>query len=309
MKNLFIIKKVIEDKTLSDEAFTVWCGLRNIIQKDTTEYFISFNMIAYSVFNRVPTRYEVEAIKKGYTELVCKEHIKVVTEYSKSEYVCNLSDLYFDGQEYFSDLSMEEMHSIMNIDTKQSKYKILRYFACQVSTFNRSIDMEEIYRGKIGGMSLDTFVGLLGYSKNSIIAYNDILQDNRLLFVHTHGDFYTGKNAYGQNELREIPNTYARYSDMELALKFISTVHGYKFYKTDSVVRSAKANERRALGQKLKQFINGKQYDNETIKALYAYAEEKNRLMQTAYEEQISKGFNPKEPEYIDLSIFKKGVA
>ena len=47
MKNLFIIKKVTEDKDLTDEAFVVWCGLRNIMQMDIMEYFVSYNMLAY----------------------------------------------------------------------------------------------------------------------------------------------------------------------------------------------------------------------------------------------------------------------
>lgn len=305
MKNLFIVKRIIEDKTLSDEAFTVWCGLRNIMQKDVTEYFVSFNMIAYSVFNRVPTRYELDAIKKGYTELVKVECIKEVTAFaSKTEFIVDLSGLYFEGQEYFSDLSMEEMHKIMNLNTRQSKYKLLRYFACQLGTFNRSIDMDEKYRGKIGGMGLDTFVEMLGYSKVSILAYNDILSENNLLFVHNHGDFYTGTNAKGQNTLREIPNTYARYSDKELALSYIGNTHGYKFYKTDNIVRSANANKKRALGQKLIQFVNGKEYDIETIKELYGYCEDKNQRTKASYEHNINNGYHPDEPEYIDMSMF-----
>jgi len=70
MKNLFIIKMITNNQDISDEAFTVWCGLRNLMQKNTTEYFISFNMIAYSVFGRVPNRYELAAMKQGYEELI-----------------------------------------------------------------------------------------------------------------------------------------------------------------------------------------------------------------------------------------------
>lgn len=306
MKNLFIIKRIIEDKTLSDEAFTVWCGLRNIMQKDVTEYFVSFNMIAYSVGISNPSRYELESIKSGYAELVDRGFVKEVRNYSKTEMIVDLSELYFEqGSEYYSDLSMEELHKIMNIDAgRQSKHKLLRYFTCQISTFNRSKDLEECYRGKIGGMSLDAFVEMLGYSKNSIIAYNDILYENRLLFVHNHGDFYTGTNSKGQSVLREIPNTYARYSDKELALSYIGETHGYKFYKTDNIVRSANANKKRALGQKLIQFVNGKEYDIETIKELYGYCEDKNQRTKASYEHNINNGYHPDEPEYIDMSMF-----
>ena len=34
MKNLFIMKRIVENMNLSDSAFSVWCGLRNIMHKD-----------------------------------------------------------------------------------------------------------------------------------------------------------------------------------------------------------------------------------------------------------------------------------
>ena len=80
MKNLFIIKRITEDKTISDEAFIVWCGLRNIMTS-VKEYFISFNLISYSVWNRVPTRREIESVKRGFNELVNKEYIKVIDNF------------------------------------------------------------------------------------------------------------------------------------------------------------------------------------------------------------------------------------
>lgn len=307
MKNLFIVKRIIEDKTITDEAFTVWCGLRNIMAfEGVTKYFVSYDMIAYSVFNRVPTRRELDAIKRGYKELAEKGYILEISAFeSKAGFIVNLSALYFEhGQEYFANLRDDEMNMIMNIDTKQSKYKLLRYFACQIGTFNRSDTVQEEYKGKIGGMGLDNFVEMLGYSKVSIIAYNDILSENKLLFVHNHGDFYQGTNSAGQSVLREIPNTYARYEDMELALQFVSKNHGWKFYNTQGIIRSAKANERRGLAQKLKHFKAGKEYDTETIKALYYYAEEKNEKENAYHNAMVKNGYDKHEPDLIDMNIF-----
>lgn len=33
-ENLFIVKMIVENMNLSDNAFSVWCGLRNIMHKD-----------------------------------------------------------------------------------------------------------------------------------------------------------------------------------------------------------------------------------------------------------------------------------
>ena len=303
MKNLFIIKRITEDKTISDEAFIVWCGLRNIMTS-VKEYFISFNLISYSVWNRVPTRREIESVKRGFNELVNKEYIKVIDNFNKSDFIVDLSALYYEkGSEYFSDLTEEEMHKIMNIDY-QGNCKLLRYFTCQIGSFNRSDSVREMYKGKIGGMGLDYFANMINITKPTVIAYNNILMNNKILYVHSHGDFYQGTNSFGQSTLREIPNTYARYEDMKLALDFDRNTHGYKFHKVESIERKYKANERRKLGQKLRYFKSGVVYDIETIKELYAYAEEKNSNMLAAYNTDIANGYNASEPEYIPMDIF-----
>lgn len=303
MKNLFILKKITENKKISDMAFTVWCGLRNIMVKDVMEYFISYNFIGYSLFGRIPVRNELDAIKKGFKELVDLKCIKIIDKYSNNEFVVDLSLLYYEqGQGYFSNLSAEEMQKILNLNCKQDKYKLLRYFTCQIGTFNQSL--MGVYKGKIGGMGLDSFVNMLGYSKTSIITYNEVLLKAKILFVHTHGDFYQSVNWKGQSELREIPNTYSRFEDRFLALEYMKQYQGWTFKNADSWERNADANWRRAMAQKLRYFQNGKEYDIDTIKDLYAYADEKNRYMKIEYDDNIAKGYSPEEPQYIDMSIF-----
>lgn len=314
MKNLFIIKRITEDKTISDEAFVVWCGLRNIMRQDITEYFVSFNMIAHSVFNRVPGRYELDAIKKGYTELVEKEYIKVIDSYSKSEFVLDLTALYFEaGQEFFADLRMEEMHKIMNIDFK-NKYKLLRYFTCQVGSFNKSKDFH-YWGGKIGGMSLDYFTSLIVITKPTVIAFNEILEQNELLFIIRHKDFYQYTNWNMMSEIREIPNTYSRWEDQETAQHYAENTNGYKYFTEQKDIRTAKANKDRGLAQKLKHLQNGREYDIETVKEIYEYADRKNKVWEKEYEEKVrhyndllSKGkanieWQPVQKS-IDMSIF-----
>lgn len=53
---------------LLDEVFTVWCGLRNILQKDREKYFVSYSSIGFEIFERQVNRYETNAIKKGFEE-------------------------------------------------------------------------------------------------------------------------------------------------------------------------------------------------------------------------------------------------
>ena len=307
MKNLFIIKRITENMELTDEAFTVWCGLKNIMQMNTTEYFISYNMIAYSVFGRIPNRYELTAMKNGLNELIDKKYIKIVESYSKSEYVLDLSALYYKKEDgFFSDLSKEEMHKIMNLNGNYDKYKLLRYFTCQIGSFNRSENMKK-YKGKIGGMGLDYFTDLIPITKPTVITFNKILEENELLFIIRHNDFFQGVTYDGNSELREIHNTYSRWSDRGLAKEYAENIHGYKYNTDEKNKKSKKANENRSLGLKLYYLTTQKrEYSSDEMNEIYAYAVDKNKRLKKSYDKNIENGYHPDKPNYIDMSIFEQ---
>lgn len=246
----------------------------------------------------------LEAIKRGFSELTESEYIKVLDSFSKNEHLVDLSALYYKGKEFFADLSSEEMHKIMNISGNHNKYKLLRYFTCQIGTFNRSEEFGE-YKGKIGGMSLDYFESLISISKPTVISFNSILEENKILFVIRHNDFYQGFTYDGVSEIREMPNTYSRWADRELAKKFAEKNHGYKYYENRKNTRTKKANKNRSLGQKLHYYIDfGVEYDDDVVEELRKYAEEKNKSMKKEYEDNIAKGYFPDKPVYIDMTVF-----
>lgn len=289
---------------ISDEAFAVWCGLRSIMGKDEAEYFVTYNRIACVLFNRAPNRTELNSVKSGFNELINHKYIKIIYSCNKTEHMTDLSALYFDGKEFFSDITLEEMHQIMNINGKYDKYKLLRYFACQVGSFNRSENMGE-YKGKIGGMALEYFERLIPINKSTVITFNRLLEENHLLFVIRHKDFYQGYNSSGNSIVKEIPNTYSRWKDRELAKKFAEELHGYKYYENMKNVRTNAANQKRSLGQKLYCLITyGTKYDDNTLEELRNYAEEKNDRLKREYNDELDKGYTPEEPNYIDMSVF-----
>lgn len=304
---MYIIKSIIENKDLSDEAFAVWCGLRNIMQKDKKKYLVSCHTIGFSLYGERPlTRAEANDIKNGYNELIEKGYIKETFYYNATDRIADLSKLYYEqGSEYYSDLTDIEMMEIMNIRNigKSNHCKLLRYFTCMVGTFNRSSSMPDKYKGKIGGMSFDAFHNLIGVSSKTANKYNKILEKNQLLYIIRHGDFFQGVNANGQSELREIPNTYSRYCDRHLADSYMAEVHGYKYMNEQEQHRTVKANENRGLAQKYISLCKGKKYDIETIKEIYIYCLEWNEKQLIYHNEQISKGYKHVLQEK-DMSVF-----
>lgn len=289
---------------ISDEAFVVWCGLRSIMQKDMMEYYVTYGMLCHYIFNRGTTKYELKAVKNGFSELVEKDFIKIISSEFKNEFWVDLSKLYYNGNEFFADLTQEEMNKIMNIEGHYDKYKMLRYFVCQIGSFNRSESMG-IYKGKIGGMGLDYFEQYISISKPTVISFNQTLEDNELLFVIRHKDFYQYKSPDRENRIREIPNTYSRWKDRKLAQEFAEEQHGYKYEVTEKGLRTDAANKNRSLGQKLNNYIyNNVEYDDATISEMREYAEKKNIRLKEKYEDDVSKGYHPEEPVYIDMTVF-----
>jgi hypothetical protein len=154
------------------------------------------------------------------------------------------------------------------------------------------------YNGKIGGMSREYFTGLFPISLSAIDDFNKILMENELLFVVRHDDFYIRKGA------EKIKNTYSRWEDREEAKRFGQELHGYKYFTEHAGQRTAAANKKRGLAQKILWFMGGKEYDIDTIKEMYVYAGEKNKKLKDDYNIAVRNGYDPSEPDYYDMSIF-----
>ena len=62
------------------------------------------------------------------------------------------------------------------------------------------------------------------------------------------------------------------------------------------------------LERKLNNYIyNHVEYDDATISEMREYAEKKNTRLKEKYEDDVSKGYHPEEPVYIDMTVFGAG--
>lgn len=59
------------------------------------------------------------------------------------------------------------------------------------------------------------------------------------------------------------------------------------------------------LERKLNNYIyNHVEYDDATTSEMREYAEKKNTRLKEKYEDDVSKGYHPEEPVYIDMTVF-----
>ena len=59
------------------------------------------------------------------------------------------------------------------------------------------------------------------------------------------------------------------------------------------------------LERQLNNYIyNHVEYDDATIPEMREYPEKKNTRLKEKYEDDVSKGYHPEEPVYIDMTVF-----
>ena len=275
MKKIYLKKKYLEDSFLTDYAFTIIAALQPF-SNNRNDILLTAEYISYLVFGRDATRKELYIIKAGLEELIESEIIKVNKKINKSQYVCDINNLYFSqGTEFFVTIEYEELHKLMNIETKSDKFKLFRYFCSIVGHFNFSDSIDKKYKGKVCGYALDVFNELI--PKRTAIRYNEILEENKLIYIHRSDDILYHTDV---NEFKRIINTYGRYEDKELVEEFAAIYensYGWKHTKERRKSEATEANRNRALGQMYKNYNNGKEYDEETVNEILQWAIKKEK--------------------------------
>ena len=292
--NIYLSKKYIESNW-SDEAVAVYIALRKILRKDDYKCYISFNMIYYVLCgkfkNQKPNRYFMDKIKIGLSELINIGVVSYVDVVSVSEFVLDLSRLELDTknaaktEDYFVIVQDTEIHTIMNSNYKQ-KFKLCRYFVFLVGTFNS--------KSQLNFTSLEYLVSRIKISEQTIIEYNRILEEKKLIYIY-RANMCIRNSSTG--EISKITNTYGRYTDKDKVIQAgesHANTYGYDPNEKKTRLRSGKEN--RSASAKYYAFCKGKEYDYNTLKSIYLTLEQFNK--------DLSEKF--KSDEYKkDLTVFK----
>ena len=213
MNILFMKREIIESENLTEKGVAVYIALRRIMQKDINEYFASYNMIAYQLTGVGKNkRAMIDSVKDGLQEIIDKNLVSVIEKIGINEFVLELSQIHLNAEEdCFTKIEEEEVHKIFSIEDKTDKFKLLRYFAALVGTFNNA----EGY-SKVGYMAQDYFISRNIMSKSQIYVATKLLEDNGLIFVYRSGKMIIDVNG----SIKKITNCYGRAKDENFILTF-----------------------------------------------------------------------------------------
>ena len=291
-QKVFLLNNVISDKTISDNGILVYCYLRAIQRADMNYYPISVDIMDY--FFRHTFDIETRDKKKyvdGLNDL--EEHglIHKINE-KKYNFEYDLEPIYFDPTKtnkenklWFTVIYTDELTAIMQIDDKKSnvsKAKLIRYFVNVVSTFRHGKEWTFLLSngdktdGVIGFSSIEVLSNISNISKDTVLAYNKILEENKILYIYRANDL-----LLIDNEISGITNTYGRYKYKKFIIgegKEHKNEYGHCKMVESIKHKTAKTTKRKSLGAKYFNLVSGnKMYDEETIIEIYRYAVEFNK--------------------------------
>lgn len=264
---------------LSKEGLLTYIALRKFYINDMNNYYISINQLTYLITNKYPLNNKINKILKGgMDELIEKQIIKLIQKVNK-DYIVDLSDLSFDSSiKNFIMCTDQELNKLLNIN-HQNKLNILKYFINLINDIDNRIksinNKKEIKKILINHKSIENLSVDLDFSIRTIIRYNKILQDNKLLYIAKSNDLIVNED----NELMEtIPNAYGRYCDKEFIDNYMK-----KYKKENKSVKFKKmnlekVNKNRRLAQEYNAiYYNGKEYSYNKMYEIYKYVCEQNK--------------------------------
>lgn len=230
------------------------------------------------------SRYVTNFAKCGIEELI-RENIIVKINKVQKHYILDCTNLWFDThKENFSIISANEMFTIFqtkNVNT----FLLLKYFIFLISTLSSKITVyvnADCKSSAVGYFTIDKLSELSGISVRSIIEYNSILEENKLIYVHRQSDYVLDE----KNNIKRLSNIYGRYEDVLYINNFAENQQKYagSYLYTKKTVEQV--NDNRRLAQKYQQILkgNGEKYSKSEILDVYNYVLKENHKYERLYD-------------------------
>lgn len=290
MKKLFLNNAVIKDTNLSDYEIAVYVALRSLYDSQKVMQYITYNSVVFELYNslKISRRY-MNHIKSAVDSLAEKGLIKKIDSFSATEFIVDMSNLHFEQNTgkgiFYTVITLEEVHRIMNIDTNKDNFAILRYFILLISsichdkgTYNHS-SCYDAHTDFVGFMTLDILANWCGTTKARIIEYNSILEAERIIYTYRHSQNRKDKET---GQIMSFSNHYGRYEDKEWIIQFANEyVATYNLKETETLVKAekSKVNKRYAaiynlLAKDFSKYIGN--FSDEELIETYKYIHGKN---------------------------------
>ncbi len=250
MKKLFLNNAVIKDMNLNDYEIAVYVALRSIYDPQKELQYITQNSIVFELYHTLcVSRRCLQHIKSAVNSFIEKGLIKKTDAYSTTEFIIDMGNLHFEQNTekgiFYTVVTLDEVHRVMNIETKKDNFAILRYFIILISsichdkgTYEHTVGCCE-HTDFVGFMTLDTLADWCGTTKARIIEYNSILEAEKIVYTYRHKQNKKDKET---GQIMSFSNHYGRYEDKQWIIQFANEyVASYNLKETETLVKAEKS--------------------------------------------------------------------
>lgn len=300
--DIFLHSKIINNNELSSNAIAAYTALRMIQNLSTNKYYVNIKLLAFQLTDDIIlSRKYMDRLFDGLNELIIKKYIMVVANNADKDYILDIGNLIIDNcsdenkdKAFFVVIESEEIHKIMNLDSRLDKFSILRYFMCMISTINYNATyydvMGNIFNNFVGFMTNDYIGSLCGVtSYTTYDKYNHMLEENELIYIFRHSVLVRDEKG----QLKNLPNHYGRYKDKELIIGY--SVNRENFELGEETI-DKRANESRSLMQKYYCMVKyGTEYPEKETKRIHRYVHYRNQQNEKNYKQAVEKGYSGDE--------------
>lgn len=300
--DVFLESKIISDRKLSSNAVAAYTALRMIQNLNTNKYYVNIKLLTFQLTEDITlSRKYMERLSDGLNELIENKYIDVVTNNADKDYILNIGNLIIDNnydgskdKTFFVVIGSDEIHKIMNLDSRLDKFSVLRYFMCMLSTVNYDATYYDVmgkeYYNFVGFMTNDYIGSLCSVtSYTTYDKYNRLLEDNKLIYIYRHSILIRGEKG----QLKNLPNHYGRYEDKESIIGYAVNRENFELGE-DTVDK--RTNESRSLMQKYYCMVKyGTEYPEKEIRRIYRYVHYRNQQNEKNYKQAIEKGYSGEE--------------
>lgn len=247
---MFLNNDIIKDVNLDEYEIAVYVALRSLYDSQKELQYITYYSVAFELCNNLDiSRRCMNHIKSALASLVKKGFIKMIDSYSTTEFILDMSNLYFEQNAekgiFYTVITLEEVHRIMNIDTKKDNFAILRYFIVLISSICHDKGTYDHCAGYsshtdfVGFMALDTLADWCGTTKARIIEYNSVLESEKIIYIYRHSQNKKDKKT---GQIMSFSNHYGRYEDKQWIIQFANEyVATYNLKETETLVKAEKS--------------------------------------------------------------------
>lgn len=217
-KKIALANHVIYNTTLSDYAMFDYVAIQLLCRCYKTEKLhISPQHLYYTLSNHTdPTVYAINRLKNGINELEQQKIGLKIIEYTQKHYLLDIDASFLEMTEDYTLVPLDSILQIWQLPNINC-YSLMRYYIILISTISNSFGyMPNPYMchtGTVGCMTLQQLSELAGQTPVSTIAYNHVLEENDLIYIHHNANTFKDNrqlpNCYGLPENKEAIDNYA----------------------------------------------------------------------------------------------------